>query len=171
MVAISTQNISGFDTSPALPDGCLNTSSDINKMTAVNGVTTSIASNTTAALVSGLTIPTTVLPGTYVIQGKIIGTADAGAGIKIGLGGTAIVSSMGFFTRVWNAGSVVGTPSIQTTFNSTSGNTAVYTDIDFAGSITVSQAGTVGLLAAQNASSATATTISPYSTLWLERAS
>lgn len=169
--------IVGTDDSNCYIGGYSSTPNDIDRMTAVNGVVTSINSSTTAALIPGLTLKNpngevaTIQPGIYKVEIKIIGSADGAGGIKIGLGGTATVPKMGIFARFWNAGSVVGTPALQTTFNDASGNTSTYTDIDIEGSITVSGQGSIGLIAAQNASSLNDTTIGANSSITLTRVS
>lgn len=116
-------------------------------------------SNTVLAPVPGLTI--NLLPGTYVVDAYLSVAANVAGGLKVslGAGSTATVSS--FISDSWVYSTT--TTEAQSNSNSFAGNqiaaTVVATTATIQGTLVVTAAGTVVLEAAQNASSASSTTV------------
>lgn len=109
--------------------------------------------NTTIAMAAG---------GSYSCHGHLSGASDITGGIKAAVNttdGTLTATSLSFTGTNWN-GIVPNAKSTATSLNSAFGAaTAVYTDMDIDGAIVVNAGGNFGLFAAQNASSATSTTV------------
>lgn len=137
----------------------------INQSFHVSSATLSKTSDTTLAVVPGLT-QTLTAGKTYSCHGHLTGTSGASGGLKVSLVGTGgLTATQATFTGfTWNGTTVVSNTTASALGANIVGNTAVYSDVWIDGSIVVNAAGTINVEAAQNTSNTTATTVLQGST-------
>lgn len=126
--------------------------------------------NTTLANITGLTVNVTAA-GTYNFRAHLAGTANASGGIKVAIGGTATATSVQATAWNWNGITVNTVNSATALASAFGGATAAYTDVIIEGSIVVNAAGTLTVMAAQNASFASNTTVAVNSNFTVQRVS
>ena len=122
-----------------------------------NASFTTGASNTTLANVGGMVA--TLLPGvTYIIEGYLACVANATAGIKLALAGTATATLIVTDTWVYNTATLTAEQNA-TAFVTIYSAAGAATVVEIGGTIVVNAGGTVQLQAAQSVSNGTACTI------------
>ena len=137
----------------------------------VGAICTAPFSTTSTALsaVSGLSV-STVSSATYVFEAYLQGTANAAAGLKVGMGqGTATVSSFASDSWMYNGTTVSGQTQSASYAGPQIASTAAFTTATITGTVVTNAAGTFTIQAAQNAANATSTTILKNSYLLLTR--
>lgn len=127
-------------------------------------------SDTTLANISGLSVNVTAA-GKYNFRAHLTGTADAAGGIKVALGGTATATSLQATAWNWSGSTINAVSSATALATALGAATAVYTDIIIEGSIVVNAAGTLTVMAAQNVSDVTSTTVAINSNFTVSRCS
>jgi hypothetical protein len=136
-------------------------------------VSTAVLSKTTDTAfesVAGLSV-SLAAGKTYLCSGTLSGTSGASGGVKarISASGGLTATTVRWRGRLWNGTTAVENTEISAIGSSFAASTAVYTNLDFEGAITVGVAGSLLIQAAQNASNATATTVIPGSHLSCRR--
>jgi hypothetical protein len=118
------------------------------------------ASSTALNNVSGFSV-NLVAGGVYSVYGWLHGSAAASGGLKAALAAVSGLTLTSMTLTCWgyNATTINGVNTVTALGSDFVNSAAAYTDIFFQGRITVNAAGTIQLQAAQNTSSATATTI------------
>lgn len=130
--------------------------------------TLTATSNTTLALIPGMTV--TLLAGAvYDVELYITGTANASGGLKVALGGTATATSLSIDTWVYNSTAVAAQGVVTSLASNLVANTGAFTTLFASGTIQVNAGGTLTVTAAQNVSFATASTFLVNSNIVLTR--
>lgn len=108
---------------------------------------------------------------TYLVRGRIVGTANVSGGIQLALvaAGGLTVTSMNISTLKLNTGASTAPSANATALGVIYNITAVYTDLYFDGVIVVNAGGTLKVQAAQNASFGTPSTVLLNSYIKCER--
>jgi hypothetical protein len=129
----------------------------INQDTLVNTSTASAITNTTLALVPGLSTNVTAL-GTYSVYAYLATAANATAGIKVAIGGTATAASANLTAKNYNTTTLNAVSNTTTFGNAVGGANAVTTLVEIEGVVAVASggAGTLGVEFAQNTSNGAA---------------
>jgi hypothetical protein len=118
-------------------------------------------SSTTLADVTGLSLSVSANTR-YAFRARLYTTSASAGGVKVAIGGTATATAVVYDTLIYNAGSVTqGRASALASSTGVTAVTAAY--IEIAGTINVNAAGTLTVQFAQNASSATASSVLPGS--------
>ncbi len=132
----------------------------INQDFHVSTATLTATSNTTLAVVTGLS-QTLTAGKTYNCQAHLTGTSGASGGIKAALtaSGGLTVTSVSTTGLVFNGATIVAQTTGTVLGNNVVASTAIYTDAYITGAIVVNVGGTYNVSAAQNASNVTSTTV------------
>jgi hypothetical protein len=129
---------------------------------------TSGTTGTTLTNLTGLSVNVTA-GKTYIFQAHLTGTATTNSGVKFAIGGTATATAVTYTIKNYN-GTTINAISTVTSLGTAGGAaTAVWTNGDIYGAITVNAGGTLTVQAAQNASHADTTTVNALSSFRVTR--